>query len=54
MGSISLRDVSVIASFPLFTGLNLVIGEADRLGLVAANGAGKTTLLKCLDRKSVV
>ena len=48
MGSISLRDVSVIASVPLFTGLNLVIGEADRLGLVAANGAGKTTLLKCL------
>jgi len=48
MGSISLRDVGVVASTPLFMNLSLVIGEADRLGLVAANGAGKTTLLKCL------
>ncbi len=48
MGSISLRDVSVVASFPLFDNLTLVIGETDRLGLVAGNGAGKTTLLKCL------
>jgi ATPase subunit of ABC transporter with duplicated ATPase domains len=48
MGSISLRDVSVVASVPLFTGLSFVIGETDRLGLVAGNGAGKTTLLKCL------
>ena len=48
MGSISLRDVSVVASVPLFKNLTLVIGETDRLGLVAGNGAGKTTLLKCL------
>jgi len=48
MGSISLRDVGVVASTPLFTNLSLVIGESDRVGLVAANGAGKTTLLKCL------
>ncbi|NIX75512.1 ATP-binding cassette domain-containing protein [Microvirga terricola] len=48
MGSISLRDVAVIASTPLFRNLNLVIGERDRLGLVAGNGAGKSTLLKCL------
>ena len=48
MGSISLRDVSFIASIPLFSNLTLVIGETDRLGLVAGNGAGKTTLLKCL------
>lgn len=26
----------------------MVIGDADRIGLVAANGGGKTTLLKCL------
>jgi ATP-binding cassette subfamily F protein 3 len=48
MASISLRNVSVLASTPLFRNLNLVIGEGDRLGLVAANGAGKSTLLKCL------
>jgi ATPase subunit of ABC transporter with duplicated ATPase domains len=48
MGSLNLRNVSVIAHTPLFQNLNLVIGDGDRLGLVAANGAGKSTLLKCL------
>lgn len=48
MSSLSLRNVTVIAHNPLFQNLNLVIGEGDRLGLVAANGAGKSTLLKCL------
>ena len=48
MGSISLRDVTVVASVPIFKNLTLVIGETYRLGLVAGNGAGKTTLLKCL------
>ncbi|QRM29648.1 ABC-F family ATP-binding cassette domain-containing protein [Microvirga sp. VF16] len=48
MASLSLRNVTVIAHTPLFQNLNLVIGEGDRLGLVAANGAGKSTLLKCL------
>ena len=48
MASLSLRNVTVIASTPLFRNLNLVIGEGDRLGLVAANGAGKSTLLRCL------
>jgi ATPase subunit of ABC transporter with duplicated ATPase domains len=48
MSSVSLRNVAVIAHTPLFRNLNLVIGEGDRLGLVAANGAGKSTLLKCL------
>ncbi len=48
MPSLSLRNVGVIAHTPLFQNLNLVIGEGDRLGLVAANGAGKSTLLKCL------
>jgi ATP-binding cassette subfamily F protein uup len=32
----------------LFRGLNLYIGERDRLALIGRNGAGKTTLLKCL------
>lgn len=48
MGSISLRNLSVLASAPLFQNLTLTIGEGDRLGLVAGNGAGKSTLLKCL------
>jgi ATPase subunit of ABC transporter with duplicated ATPase domains len=48
MASLSLRNVGVIAHTPLFQNLNLVIGEGDRLGLVAGNGAGKSTLLKCL------
>jgi ATP-binding cassette subfamily F protein uup len=32
----------------LFQGLNLYVGERDRLALIGRNGAGKTTLLKCL------
>jgi len=48
MASLSLRNVGVIAHTPLFKNLDLVIGEGDRIGLVAANGAGKSTLLKCL------
>ncbi|MCW3473519.1 ATP-binding cassette domain-containing protein [Limobrevibacterium gyesilva] len=48
MGSIALRDVGFLATRPLFQGLNIIIGEADSIGLVAGNGAGKSTLLKCL------
>src|SRR5829696_2041061 len=48
MTSLNLRNIGVVAHTPLFQNLNLVIGEGDRLGLVAANGAGKSTLLKCL------
>ena len=32
----------------LFRGLDLYIGQRDRLALIGRNGAGKTTLLKCL------
>src|SRR3954464_4687922 len=32
----------------LFRGLDLYIGERDRLALIGRNGAGKTTLLQCL------
>jgi len=32
----------------LFRGLDLYIGERDRLALIWRNGVGKTTLLKCL------
>ncbi len=48
MSSISLRDVGVLAPRPLFQNLSVMIGEADRIGLIAGNGGGKTTLLKCL------
>jgi ATPase subunit of ABC transporter with duplicated ATPase domains len=33
---------------PLFSGLDLVIGPGDVVGLVGANGAGKSTLLRIL------
>jgi ATP-binding cassette subfamily F protein uup len=32
----------------LFRGLDVYIGERDRLALIGRNGAGKTTLFKCL------
>ena len=48
MPTISLRDVGVLSPHPLFQNLSLVIGDADRIGLIAGNGGGKTTLLKCL------
>ena len=32
----------------LFRGLDLYIGERDRLALIGRNGVGKTTLLRCL------
>jgi ATP-binding cassette subfamily F protein uup len=32
----------------LFRGLDIYLGERDRLALIGRNGAGKTTLLKCL------
>jgi ATP-binding cassette subfamily F protein uup len=32
----------------LFRGLDLFVGERDRLALIGRNGVGKTTLLKCL------
>jgi ATPase subunit of ABC transporter with duplicated ATPase domains len=48
MGSISLRNLSISASLPLFRDISLVIGDGERLGLVAGNGGGKTTLLRCI------
>jgi ATPase subunit of ABC transporter with duplicated ATPase domains len=48
MPSISLRDVGVLSPHPLFRNLTFIIGDGDRLGLIAGNGGGKTTLLRCL------
>ncbi|MHA6728526.1 ABC-F family ATP-binding cassette domain-containing protein [Devosia sp. A369] len=48
MGSISLRNAGLVALETLFSNLNFVIGDGDRVGLVAGNGRGKTTLLRSM------
>ena len=48
MGSISLRNAGLVAMDTLFSDLNFVIGDGDRVGLVAGNGRGKTSLLRAM------
>ncbi len=48
MGMISLRNAGHRAGELLFSNLNLVIGDGDRVGLVAPNGRGKSTLLRAM------
>lgn len=48
MGSISLRNAGLVATDTLFSNLNFVVADGDRVGLVAGNGRGKTTLLKAI------
>ena len=48
MGSISLRNAGLVATDTLFSNLNFVIADGDRVGLVAGNGNGKTTLLRAM------
>ncbi len=48
MRFITLRQVGVSTSEPLFQNLSLTIGEGCRMGIVAGNGGGKTTLLRCI------
>jgi ATPase subunit of ABC transporter with duplicated ATPase domains len=46
-----LKAVSLCAAHDgdvLFSGLDLVVGDGDRIGLVGPNGAGKSTLLRVL------
>ncbi|WP_184475840.1 ABC-F family ATP-binding cassette domain-containing protein [Rhizorhapis suberifaciens] len=46
---LSYEDLGLIqGSGWLFQGLNLYVGERDRLALIGRNGAGKTTLLKLI------
>jgi ATPase subunit of ABC transporter with duplicated ATPase domains len=48
MTLITIRNLGVTLSAPLFSKLNLVVNAGDRIGLVAANGRGKSTLLRCI------
>jgi ATPase subunit of ABC transporter with duplicated ATPase domains len=48
MTLITIRNLGVTLSTPLFSRLNLVVNPGDRIGLVAANGRGKSTLLRCM------
>lgn len=48
MGMISLRNAGHRAGDLLFSNLNLVLSDGDRVGLVAPNGRGKSTLLKAM------
>lgn len=48
MSLITLRNLGVTLGLPLFSGLNLSVNAADRIGLVAANGRGKSTLLRLI------
>jgi ATPase subunit of ABC transporter with duplicated ATPase domains len=48
MTLISIRNLGVTLSAPLFSQLNLVVNAGDRIGLVAANGRGKSTFLRCI------
>ncbi|MCA0421609.1 MAG: ATP-binding cassette domain-containing protein, partial [Proteobacteria bacterium] len=48
MSLVTLKNLSLARSAPLFAGLDLAIAKGDRLGLVAANGRGKSSLLRIL------
>jgi len=48
MSILNLNTLSITLGTPLFTGLNLTLEKADRIGLIAGNGRGKSTLLRCL------
>lgn len=48
MGSISLQNAGITATDTLFSNLNLVIADGDRVGLIAGNGRGKSSLLRAI------
>lgn len=48
MSLINLQNLTLNLSVDLFRNLSLVVGEGDRLGIVAANGRGKSSLLRVI------
>ena len=49
MGLLTLQDVSITyGDRLLLRGVSMVVGEADRIGILGPNGSGKTTLLRIL------
>jgi ATPase subunit of ABC transporter with duplicated ATPase domains len=48
MSLLAAKDLCLIRSEPLFSGLSFSIARGDRLGLVAANGRGKSSLLRII------
>ena len=48
MSFITLDQVGVGTSAPLFQNLCLTVGKNDRIGIIAGNGGGKSTLLRCI------
>ncbi|MDD9912654.1 MAG: ABC-F family ATP-binding cassette domain-containing protein [Alphaproteobacteria bacterium] len=51
MFQVKLQNIGFGYTDTLFEGLNLVVTEKDRIGIVGHNGEGKSTLLKCLAGK---
>lgn len=48
MSLVSIQNLTLTHHETLFANLDLVVGEGERLGLVAANGRGKTSLLRLI------
>jgi len=48
MSIITLHQLGVASPMPLFQDLNLTIGRANRIGIIASNGGGKSILLRCI------
>lgn len=49
MSLLNLQNLGLNLSVDLFRNLNLVVGEGERLGIVAANGRGKSSLLRIIN-----
>lgn len=48
MSLINLQNLTLNLSIDLFRSLSLVVGEGERLGIVAANGRGKSSLMRVI------
>jgi len=48
MSLLTIRNLGITLSSPLFSKLNLTVNAGDRIGIVAANGRGKSTLFRCI------